>query len=420
MREYCLQENTLLSNEARLVLKSPKKMSNHQTSLILKTALLGKIVMYIILIVSGIASLFDNLEILWNLLDILQQLSYMKFPENLQIQLEIYKIGSFTPIISYKQIYIYKIYLIVKIPIIPAKWIYQEYEIIVTFFTLSIFGFAYFQFHFASINPCCYFKLQLTCYFLQQQIRKLIQSCQIYFLLIEIGKKQYQQFTYSGLIRILTSYFYELTFASILQIANYNIDTTLNATIHYQHQLHFNQIQSSQYKVNKKLSGLVEGINVEQGSKQYFTILLIKKTLIIVNLVVLQEYAAAQSLITACLSGLFFCYFYIYKPFENTYENMKIFITEILIMLKVILFSGYAILKFNQNKDPAEVLCLINVKWFTLMLVSPCSFRFTNNYQNILIPLCIYILDGQNFDQLSLKVLLTRIQNFKNTNIKSI
>lgn len=45
---------------------------------------------------------------------------------------------------------------------------------------------------------------------------------------------------------------------------------------------------SKKGKVQKRLSVLVEGINshIQLGSKQYFTILLIKKTLFLINLIV--------------------------------------------------------------------------------------------------------------------------------------
>ncbi|CAD8212967.1 unnamed protein product [Paramecium octaurelia] len=50
-----VQDNTLFSNEIKLVLPTPNKMSNVGQSLISKTVMLSRIVMYIILIVSGIS-----------------------------------------------------------------------------------------------------------------------------------------------------------------------------------------------------------------------------------------------------------------------------------------------------------------------------------------------------------------------------
>ncbi|CAD8213956.1 unnamed protein product [Paramecium pentaurelia] len=390
-----IQDNSLYSNEVKLVLKSPNKMSNDQKSLIQKTAFLSRIVMYIILIVSGIAFLFGNLEILWNLLDMLQQLSYMKFhnlqfPENLKIYFEIFSIGSFTPIINFFQTDIYLQNLFdYQIPIIPAKWKFEEYEIncyflnnFQTLIILIIIGFAYFLVSFFFYKFLILIKYQnWPTIFYKSKSQSLFKFVRFIFSFQKLARKQCSYFVYSGLIRILTSNYYELTFASILQIANYNIDTTLNTTILLIAliTLQFNLILivlffsylSKKDKVSKKLSVLVEGINnhFSQGSKQYFTILLIKKTLFLFNLIVLQKLFGAQSLITACLSGVFSCYIYIYKPFENNYENLKIFITEIMIMLNVILFSVYDIIKFNQNKDSAEVLGWINVGGFTLILI---------------------------------------------------
>ncbi|CAD8214080.1 unnamed protein product [Paramecium octaurelia] len=141
---------------------------------------------------------------------------------------------------------------------------------------------------------------------------------------------------------------------------------------------------SKKGKVTKTLSVLVEGIdnNFRQGSKQYFTVLLIKKTLFIINLVLLQGLFAAQSLTTGCLSGVFACYIAIYKPLKNNYENMKIVSTELLILLNVILFSVYDIIKFNQDKNLAELLGWINVGGFTLILIFTLAIDIYKQLQN--------------------------------------
>ncbi|CAD8191002.1 unnamed protein product [Paramecium octaurelia] len=132
---------------------------------------------------------------------------------------------------------------------------------------------------------------------------------------------------------------------------------------------------SKKNAVPMNLSVLVEGIKSQtnQGAKQYFTILLIKKTLFIVNLVAMQGLMGVQSLITACLSGVFSCYFYIIKPFKNNFENIKIIITEMLIVLNLLIFSLYEILKQNQDKEQAERLGWINICGFTLILLTTLS-----------------------------------------------
>ncbi|CAK72888.1 unnamed protein product, partial (macronuclear) [Paramecium tetraurelia] len=373
------------SNETKLVLSSPHKMSNENQSLISKTALLGRIVMYIILIVSGVAFLAGNLEILWNLLDMLQQLSYLKFhnlqfPENLQVYFEIFTIGSFTPIINSLQtdMYLHDLFDF-EIPIIPGKWKFEYYQIncyflnnLQTLVTVIIIGFVYFVVSYIFYKFLVLVKYQnWPAIFYQIQSQSLFQLVRFIFSLQKLARKQYHYFIYSGLIRIFTSNFYEITFTSVLQIANYNTDTTLNRNISLAALItllvnmclvaFFFSYLCKKDKVPKTLSVLVEGIdnNGQQGSKQYFTILLIKKTLFICNLVVFQGLMAAQSLITACLSGVFSCYIYIYQPFEN----------KILIMLNVILFSVYDIIKFDQSKNQAEVLGWINVGGFTLILI---------------------------------------------------
>ncbi|CAD8186927.1 unnamed protein product [Paramecium octaurelia] len=389
-----IQDNTLFSNEANLLLKSPNKMSQDRQSIISKTALLSKIVMYIILIVSGIAFCCGNLEILWNLLDMLQQLSYMKFhnlqfPENLQIYFEIFTIGDFTPIVNFFQIDTYLEELFdFQIPTIPAKWKFESYKLncyflknLQTFVVILIIGFAYYIFSYFFYKFLIIIKYYNWPAIFYNHYDKFFRISRSIFSLQKLARRQYQYFIYSGLIRIFTSNFYELTFASILQIANYNTDDNLNATISllalivlqinlFLIILFFSYL-SKKDEVPKVLKVLVEGINnnFKQVSKQYFTILLIKKTLFIVNLVLLQDLQGAQCLITGCLSGTFALYIQIYKPFKNNYENKKILNTELLIMLNVQLFSVYDIIKFNQDKSLAEILGWINIGGFTLILI---------------------------------------------------
>ncbi|CAK70855.1 unnamed protein product (macronuclear) [Paramecium tetraurelia] len=389
------KDNTLLSDEIKLELPTPNKMSNDGQSFISKTALLSRIVMYTILIISGIAFLAGNLEIIWYLLDMLQQLSYMKFynlqfPENLQIYFEIFNIGQLTPITNTIQINVLlKSVFDFQIPIIPAKQKFAQYQINCYFLdnlqsivALIIIGFVYYYLSYYFYKFIVLFQQQKWAgIFYQSESKIIIKIVRLIFQFQKLARKYYQYFIYSGLIRIFTSNFYELAFASILQIVNYNTETSINATISLialiKMQVNLFLIVFFFYSLNKKdivpqkLSALVEGINntVQQGTKQYFTILLIKKTLFIINLVVFQDLFAVQSIITACLSRVFSCYIYIHKPFWSNFENMKIFFTEIMIMINAIIFSIYDIIKFNSNKDSADVLGWINVSGFTIILI---------------------------------------------------
>ncbi|CAD8214882.1 unnamed protein product [Paramecium pentaurelia] len=351
--------------------------------------------MYIILIVSCVAFLFGNLEILWNLLDMLQQLSFMKyhnlqFPENLQIYFEIFTIGSFTPIIDILQTDLFLQNLFdYQIPLIPAKWKFEYYQIncyflqnLLTLFSVVILGFVYFVISYLFYKFLIIIKYQnWPAIFYNNYPEFFYKVIKFIFQLQKLARKQYQYFIYSGLIRIYTSNFYELTFTSILQIVNLNLDTTFNTIISLLAIItlicNFLLISSvfsylsKNDRVNKTVSVLIEGIEnkINQGTKQYFTILLLKKTLFIVNIVAFQALVAAQSLITAMISGVFSCYIKIYKPFENKYENTKLFITEILIMLNTIVFSIYEIIKSNEDKEQTELLGWINVAGFTLILI---------------------------------------------------
>ncbi|CAD8103948.1 unnamed protein product [Paramecium sonneborni] len=402
-----IQDNTLLSNEIKLGLKSISKMSNDQQQLIFKTALFSKIVMYIILSVSCIAFLFGNLEILWNLLDMLQQLSYMKFhniefPIHLSSYFEVFTIGSVTSFVHLFQTDQILLNLFnFQTPIIPAKQKFEQYQInscfldsLQTLVTVTIIGFFYFAVSYFFYKILVLIKYQnWPSIFNKKQSIIFFKVVKFIFSFQKLARKQYQYFIYSGLIRIFTSNFYEITFASVLQVSNYNTDTTINSVISLMALitlklnlfsiLIFFSYLSKKVKVDKKLSVLVEGINNEfqQGSKQYFSILLIKKTLFITNLIVFQKLFVAQSIITGSLSGVFSCYIYIYKPFQNKYENMKIFITEIMVMINLILFSVYDIIKSNQNQT--EILGWINIGFFTLLLISSLAIDVYQQLQKI-------------------------------------
>ncbi|CAD8214880.1 unnamed protein product [Paramecium octaurelia] len=387
------QGNTLFSKEAKLEFRSPYKISADQLSLMSKTSMLSRIVLYFIVFISGISFLCGNLEILWNLLDLLQQLSYMKFhniafPQNLESYFEVFTIGSFTPIADKFQIdQNLRDIFDFQIPVIQAKWKFENYKIncyflqnLQTLFMMLIMGFTYFIIS---------YWFQKFLIFINYQNWATIYQKDFYYKVVKIifffqrtARKYFQYFIYSGLIRIFTSNFYELTYASILQLVNFNTETTLNVTISFLALItllcnlillgKFFFYLSQKNAVALNLSVLVEGIKDQkcQGAKQYFTIMLIKKTLFIVNLVAMQGLMGAQSLITGCLSGVFSCYCFIYKPFKNHFENIKIIVTEVLIALNVSIFSLYEILKQNQNRESAQLLGWINISGFTLILLT--------------------------------------------------
>ncbi|CAD8102918.1 unnamed protein product [Paramecium sonneborni] len=389
------QENSLHPQEAKLELRSPYKISDDQQSLLSRTTNFSKIVLNVIIIVSGISCLFGNLEILWNLLDLLQQLSYMKFhnlefPVNLQDYFEVFDIGSFTPMISKLQIDIYLQNIFnFSVPVIKAKWKFEFYQIncyflqnFETLLMMIIMGLTYFILSYQFYKLLILIKYQNWSINFQINHQNFIfKVIKIVFFIQRFARKYYQYFIYSGLIRILTSNFYELTFAAILQLVNTKLDTTFNKIIYFLALItlifnifliiSFFRYLSQKKKVAKNLSVLVEGIrNVKfQGLKQYFTILLIKKTLFILNLIVFQGLAVAQSLITACIFGIFFCYIFFYKPFENKFENIKIYCTEFLIMMNVTIFSFYEFMKLNQISETAQLIGWINIGGFTLILI---------------------------------------------------
>ncbi|CAK72853.1 unnamed protein product (macronuclear) [Paramecium tetraurelia] len=388
------QGNTLSSKEAKLEFRSPYKISDDQLSLISKTSMLSRIVLYFIVVISGISFLCGNLEILWNLLDIAsQQLSYIKFhniefPQNLESYFEIFTIGSFTPIVDKLQIdQSLRGIFNFEIPVIQAKWKFEQYQIncyflqnFQTLLMMLIMGFTYFIVSYLFLRFLFQIKYQNWPAIYQKAY--FYQIVKLFFFLQSIARQYYQYFIYSGLIRIFTSNFYESTYASLLQLVNLNIESTLNTTISIValFTLLFNIFLLSIFffylnqknAVAKNLSVLVEGIKNQknQGVKQYFTIMLIKKTLFIINLVAMQGLMGAQSLITALLSGVFSCYFCIFKPFKNNFENIKIIITELLIALNVLIFSLYEILKQNQDKESAERLGWINIGGFTFILLT--------------------------------------------------
>ncbi|CAD8151890.1 unnamed protein product [Paramecium octaurelia] len=397
------QGNNLLTKEAKLEFRSPYKLSTFQMSLISKTSMLSRIVLYFIIFVSGISFLSGNLEILWNLLDLLQQLSYMKFhnvefPQNLESYFQIFTMGSFTPIFDNIQIdQTLQGLFNYQTPIILAKWKFEYYQIncyflqnFQTLLIMLILGFTYYIISYLFLKFLILSNYQNWPAVYQSNYH--YKATKFIFFIQRFARKYYQYFIYSGLIRIFTSNFYELTYASILQLVNFNTETTLNLLISYLALItlicnafllcRFIFYLSQKNVVAKNLSVLVEGIKdqTNQRTKQYFTILLIKKTLFILNLVVMQGLVEAQCLLSAFLSGAFFFYCCIYKPFRNRFENLKIILTEVLIMLNVSIFSLYEILKLNQNKESAESVGWVNIFGFTLILLSTLAIDIYQSY----------------------------------------
>lgn len=100
-------------------------MSEGQKQIAQSTNSFNELIVYILFAVSGVACLTGDLQLFWNLLDLLQHLSYLiyiniAFPAHLEMFFQIFKMVTIKPLMDFCRVDELIAWVIGSIPHIPA------------------------------------------------------------------------------------------------------------------------------------------------------------------------------------------------------------------------------------------------------------------------------------------------------------
>ncbi|CAD8081493.1 unnamed protein product [Paramecium primaurelia] len=376
------------SSNITIKLSNIEQLTNLQKTITDKATQFNTIVIYIIIGIAILSIFLGNFEIFWNLLDNLQQLSYIKYininyPINFQVFLAIFDLVSLQPLQNYLQLdQIFGKVMQQNTPKIQyniGKFEFFETECffgtnlqsfiiilltsIINYWISKLFiklliksKYSNLINHFDGFIKCTIQKLVTFLYSLQSLALLYIKS-----------------FFYQGLIRIYLSSYYDLTFSSLLQMVTFSqssillqICSALSIVIFAFNLISILGFYSQSLISHKiiKLKMFFQGINTKSNkwNAQYQTILLIKKITFICALILLQVIPICQTLFISFQSVIFTLYIILSKPMYQSYENLKIIIFETSIYLNCILFLCHNMDYFYQYR--------IQIGWANIILFS--------------------------------------------------
>ncbi|CAK67082.1 unnamed protein product (macronuclear) [Paramecium tetraurelia] len=401
---YCDQlvnqyENQLASNQQTIILKDPFTLSSTQKMVAANAALFNEIVIYTLITVACVAFISGNLEIFWNLIDTLQQLSYMKylnlkFPQNLSIYFEVFSLVTIQPITDRIKLsgFIEEMFQY-NSPFIPAFGRFEVFSIncyfginLESFIIILVLGFTnYVIVYFLQLllTSLKYYNWPIV--FDQRYVETITKIIKAMHFIQKICKSYYQYFFYSGLVRIYLSNFYDLMFSALLQVANFQTYDSITETssllalivliFNFALMFQLYSYLSTVKNLSRRFSIFFEGLEIKGNywNRQFTTLVLIKKTFFIANLVLLQTLPPVQPILTSLISGFYSVYVYRMRPFANQFENYKIIITECLISAIAILFSvSESLLLFSQI-EYVSLLGWVEIAGFSTILLA-CLF----------------------------------------------
>ncbi|CAD8046542.1 unnamed protein product [Paramecium primaurelia] len=386
-------DNTLFIEQEDIILNDSFVVSEESKSVAANAAFLSQLIIYSVLALAIVSFLSGNLEILFNLIDVLQQLSYIRFininfPYHLDLYFDVFSFVTLQPLLDYVQFNsFFEDYLNLETPeIFPTG-------------KFNLFGVnAYFGVNFQSFLICMvvgfanYFLATIITYILKKptigwgdtpsKISRYFYMIimKAYQLLFSTAFSYMQYFFFSGLIRIFLSNYYDLTFSALLQVMNFNTQTTLlqwssfiasitlimNASLI----LLFYASLSKKNVFQKRLFVLVDGLNIGRNkwNKQFNTITLVKKLCFIYTLILLQDNPIFQTLLVSFISAVFAIYVLLLQPFEHQFENYKLIVTEFCVSFNTCSFLVYCSKEIFDNSDISNMLGWLNVFIFSLIL----------------------------------------------------
>ncbi|CAD8084492.1 unnamed protein product [Paramecium primaurelia] len=400
------QELTLLSQS--ISLGTPLILSLEAKKRLDSTIQFNEIMIYVFIASSTLSVLTGNFDLFFNMLALLQQLSYVRYlavpyPSHLEQYLKIFKIISFQPLFDKLQIdYYFQKLNFGKTPFIqsnnPKK---EDPEFNNAFFLVNAKSFYLTMFTSFVIYAISKIIRKLSCsiYKYLQQFKNFKKLKIIYMIFNNIKKfseKTANYFIYSGMIKVFISTQYQLMYSAYSQCPEYhfnmefeNIFVTFNSfnalfAISIPHLFLFYSIVvlQKQYKITTKnrFSIFYENVKQTYWSRFFIPFSMVKVAVYMGIVCFLYNSPIIQVISLTILSNVYFYYLLVVQPCTQKLELIKLIIREITFLIIVSSLFPYTL---AVDDKIISLLGWIHIGFFSLIIASNIIIDFINQLQQL-------------------------------------
>ncbi|CAD8093998.1 unnamed protein product [Paramecium sonneborni] len=360
--------------------------------------------LYFICVMCGGSILFGGFEVFFNLLDTLQMLSYLKYintpmPYNLQIYFELFRFAQFNFIQKIFDFsgFIESILDINHLKRIPTKIAADNLTSLFiinasTIITVWISLFAIYSI--ARIVPKILQSIKCKFYSDNESQNQWLIQFGVYYLTIKyfINKLCFiivSEFFFSGILRVHMTTAYDFSFSIILQLyalQPYSSNIFINlssilacmATIIYISSIYFVIMisQMKKYSLNSKqiqtkYGSVFEGIIINQFSKYFNALLLIKKLIFMVLLIFSYEFPTLQACSITFLSISTTLFQILFCPLKDKIEYFKQLLCEVSVTLTLL---GLTILTYDFELEYFQYKTRQYIGWGCIFFMTSILF----------------------------------------------
>ncbi|CAD8141976.1 unnamed protein product [Paramecium pentaurelia] len=388
----------IIDNEKEIRLQTPIVLSSSQISISENAKSFLSIVIYFMITLSAFCIITGSFEIFWNLMDLLQYLSYIKyiniqFPTNLNIYFEVFKLISIQPLMEFTGISsIFSIADGEEEYIVETSDKFKQDQINGYFynnFQSSIFCFLGLFFGYIIAKSLTQFLYTLGPY---QLANFGFYPTKFIYIFRNILRKSYKAFYFSAIIKMIMSNYYDISFSVFIQLNHFNTDNIVLQLNSYAalvvcalQLLFFTYMFTKQLSFTKKVttknieqySALFEGVadSTNIWITQYNTILLLKKQIFIFLIVYMGQNGPLQTIMIGLIQTIFLLYVFVQKPLQNVQEYYKILVAESLLAFNTLLFLTYQYrLQLELSIDDYIMIGWIHIASFSFILLFSLIF----------------------------------------------
>ncbi|CAD8208731.1 unnamed protein product [Paramecium pentaurelia] len=378
--------------EKDISLGSPFVMSKESKEFVTSVVKMNDAMMYTTIAISGFALLTGTPAMLFNLIDLLQQLSYIrfmqyKFPSHLRQFLESYTKISLKPIFDYFQFDQFLTNLNDgQLPLKPRKTISSnQADPLNSFYIINAKScyFSLFASFFSYLLCLTISKTSAIKYFNKiiknkgMKLKNLTKAFQLYHNLQVACIKFRNKYFYSGLFQVYYTIMHQFLFSAFLQFPYYNFTSSLEIFNSVNAILALGFILFIKFQQFKITTGTIknindwnfffDGINKRFWCQIFKPIQMLKITSYIFAIVFLMDYPEAQSFILSAQSSFYVVYLIIFKPIDVGFEYIKLISREVLFISTICSFYVYS---YELDDDLMLQLGWMHISLFTSILGS--------------------------------------------------
>ncbi|CAD8104762.1 unnamed protein product [Paramecium sonneborni] len=385
-------ELSLQNHNKTINLGTPFVLSEKTQQQVTSIAQLNDVMMYSMAGVSSLALLSGNAVIFFNLLELLQSLSYVrymqcKFPPNLNYFLNTYTKISMQPIFDYlkvdqvleklnggsKQNQVTKKTLEDHNIIFKQPYLFNAKSCYFSVFSSALTYLIYCQLSSLSIE-----NILEKLFFKYQKSNKIMKFINIFQRKVQkMSLKEKKEYFSNGIFKMYFAILHQFMFSAILQFPNYKFDSlfsifnSINAILGLifiaTTNLQLLQITTVKIKNKLKWKYFYNEAKNEFWAGQFRSFQIYRIFSYIFTIVKLRNYPEAQSILLSIQSLLFFIYMIKFKPLKSPFELYKLICREFLLM---IISGTFLVYSFKLSQDNFIQIGWIHIGMFSTIMAS--------------------------------------------------